>query len=179
MLFARLSCASIPDDLDLKDDSILRNLDQKCVRSLNGCRVTDEILTIVPNVESFRLTLRTIKLWAKSNLSPRSCLYYSVLDAKDTVLHRERNLFERFGISRRRLMGHARCQGLSILSELRCCHASRPFLLDLFRVELAQLQRKFQRPRCYSQTNAHVRGIASIRLSCLGSQSKLSSLDQK
>lgn len=66
MLFARLSNATIPEDLDLKDDSILKNLDQKCVRSLNGCRVTDEILTLVPNVETFRLTLRTIKLWAKS-----------------------------------------------------------------------------------------------------------------
>lgn len=65
MLFARLSYPTIPDDLDLKDDSILKNLDQKCVRSLNGCRVTDEILTLVPNVETFRLTLRTIKLWAK------------------------------------------------------------------------------------------------------------------
>ncbi|CAF0822558.1 unnamed protein product [Brachionus calyciflorus] len=67
MLFARLSFSTIPDDLDLKDDSILKNLDQKCVRSLNGCRVTDEILTLVPNVETFRLTLRTIKLWAKKN----------------------------------------------------------------------------------------------------------------
>jgi poly(A) polymerase len=36
MLFARLSYPTIPDDLDLKDDSILKNLDQKCVRSLNG-----------------------------------------------------------------------------------------------------------------------------------------------
>lgn len=67
MLFARLSFSTIPDDLDLKDDSILKNLDEKCVRSLNGCRVTDEILTLVPNVETFRLTLRTIKLWAKKN----------------------------------------------------------------------------------------------------------------
>ncbi len=67
MLFARLSHSTIPDDLDLKDDTILKNLDQKCVRSLNGCRVTDEILNLVPNVETFRLTLRTIKLWAKKN----------------------------------------------------------------------------------------------------------------
>jgi len=51
---------------DLRDDCLLKNLDQKCVRSLNGCRVTDEILRLVPNIENFRLALRTIKLWAKS-----------------------------------------------------------------------------------------------------------------
>jgi len=66
MLFARLADKEVPDDLELIDDKILKNLDQKCVRSLNGCRVTDEILRLVPNIESFRLALRCIKLWAKS-----------------------------------------------------------------------------------------------------------------
>ncbi|KAJ8959393.1 hypothetical protein NQ318_022081 [Aromia moschata] len=47
------------------DDNLLKKLDQKCVRSLNGCRVTDEILRLVPNIENFRLALRAIKLWAK------------------------------------------------------------------------------------------------------------------
>ncbi|XP_049814791.1 poly(A) polymerase type 3 isoform X1 [Schistocerca nitens] len=67
MLFARLALKEIPDTMDLRDDCLLKNLDQKCVRSLNGCRVTDEILRLVPNIESFRLALRTIKLWAKKH----------------------------------------------------------------------------------------------------------------
>lgn len=33
--------------------------------SFSGCRVTDEILHLVPNKETFRLTLRAVKLWAK------------------------------------------------------------------------------------------------------------------
>lgn len=65
LLFARLALKEIPDSFDLRDDMLLKNLDQKCVRSLNGCRVTDEILRLVPNINNFRLTLRTIKLWAK------------------------------------------------------------------------------------------------------------------
>ena len=67
MLFARLATATIPDALDLKDDRILLNLDPSCVRSLNGCRVTDEILDLVPNHETFKSTLRAIKLWAKKS----------------------------------------------------------------------------------------------------------------
>mgnify|MGYP001040581854 CR=1 FL=1 len=65
MLFARLALATVPDTLDLKDDKILANLDQRCVRSLNGCRVADEVLNLVPNCETFKATLRAIKLWAK------------------------------------------------------------------------------------------------------------------
>ncbi|XP_068796460.1 poly(A) polymerase gamma isoform X5 [Struthio camelus] len=65
LVFARLSVQTISDNLDLRDDSRLRSLDIRCIRSLNGCRVTDEILHLVPNKENFRLTLRAIKLWAK------------------------------------------------------------------------------------------------------------------
>ncbi|GFQ95458.1 poly(A) polymerase alpha [Trichonephila clavata] len=65
MLFARLALKDIPENLDLRDVNLLKNLDHKCVRSLNGCRGTDEIHNLVPNTESFRLALRSIKLWAK------------------------------------------------------------------------------------------------------------------
>lgn len=74
MLFARLALKQIPDDMDLRDDTLLKNLDPKCVRSLNGCRVTDEILRLVPNVDTFRLALRAIKFWAK-----RRGIYSNVL----------------------------------------------------------------------------------------------------
>lgn len=65
LTMARLMLSSIPDDLTLEDDNLLRNLDERCVRSLNGSRVTDEILRLVPKVEVFRDALRCIKLWAK------------------------------------------------------------------------------------------------------------------
>ncbi|CAF1191243.1 unnamed protein product [Adineta steineri] len=67
ILFARLALSTIPSTFDLKDDKILLNLDQRCVRSLNGSRVADEILNLVPNRETFKSTLRAIKLWAKKN----------------------------------------------------------------------------------------------------------------
>ncbi|KAJ7055025.1 poly-A polymerase [Mycena amicta] len=64
-LMARLALSSIPDDLSLRDDTLLRNLDERCIRSLGGSRVTDEILRLVPNVQVFRDSLRCIKLWAQ------------------------------------------------------------------------------------------------------------------
>ncbi|KAJ6667048.1 hypothetical protein lerEdw1_019051 [Lerista edwardsae] len=74
LVFARLALQTISDNLDLRDDSCLTSLDIRCIRSLNGCRVTDEILHLVPNKENFRLTLRAIKLWAK-----RRGIYSNVL----------------------------------------------------------------------------------------------------
>jgi len=65
LLFARLALSMIPEDLDLLDEQNLRNLDDKSVLSINGCRVTDQILKLVPNIPNFRTTLRCIKHWAK------------------------------------------------------------------------------------------------------------------
>ncbi|KAJ1724484.1 polynucleotide adenylyltransferase [Coemansia erecta] len=65
LTFAALNQPTIPEDLELLDNKILRNLDEKTIRSVNGSRVTDEILRLVPNIPTFRLALRCIKLWAK------------------------------------------------------------------------------------------------------------------
>ncbi|EFJ28719.1 hypothetical protein SELMODRAFT_171521 [Selaginella moellendorffii] len=65
LLYARLSSWTIPEDLDISDESIMQNLDEQSVLSLNGCRVTDQILRLVPNIQHFRTTLRCMKYWAK------------------------------------------------------------------------------------------------------------------
>lgn len=66
LAFAKLALNQIPANVDLQDENNLRNLDDKSVLSLNGCRVTDMILNLVPNIENFRSTLRAIKVWAKN-----------------------------------------------------------------------------------------------------------------
>lgn len=65
LLYAKLSLWVIPEDLDISQDSILQNADDQTVRSLNGCRVTDQILCLVPNIQNFRTTLRCMRFWAK------------------------------------------------------------------------------------------------------------------
>ena len=57
MTFARLALKEVTDSQQLSDPNLLKNLDQKCVRSLNGCRVTDEILRQVPNKDTFRYVI--------------------------------------------------------------------------------------------------------------------------
>ena len=67
MTFVRLPLKELVDNQSLNDPSILKHFDITCVRSLNGRRVTDEILNQVPNKDTFRLALRAIKLWAKTH----------------------------------------------------------------------------------------------------------------
>ncbi|ULT89618.1 hypothetical protein L3Y34_008205 [Caenorhabditis briggsae] len=67
ILFARLALKEVPDTQDLFDDQLLRNLDQESVRSLNGCRVAELLLKLVPRQKEFCIALRAIKLWAKNH----------------------------------------------------------------------------------------------------------------
>ena len=68
LIFARLALPSIPLNLDLRDDALLKGLDEQEIRSVNGTRVTDEILALVPHQKTFRTALRAVKLWAQRRL---------------------------------------------------------------------------------------------------------------
>ena len=70
LIFASIQLASVPLQLDLKDNNLLRGLDDSGLRSLNGTRVTDELLDLVPQQKTFRTALRTIKLWANGKTIP-------------------------------------------------------------------------------------------------------------
>lgn len=59
-----MSLPYIPDDLDIDDSSLLFQLDERCIRSVNGTRVANEILRNVPDIPTFQTAVRCIKLWA-------------------------------------------------------------------------------------------------------------------
>lgn len=65
LLCAPLQMSRIPDKFDILDDCVLRNVDDATQRSINGVRVTDAILNLVPDIPNFRTVLRAVKLWAK------------------------------------------------------------------------------------------------------------------
>lgn len=65
MIFVSLAVNVVPNDIDVLDDVYLRGLDEKGIRSLNGCRVAEHIIRLVPNFDSFCISLRAIKHWAR------------------------------------------------------------------------------------------------------------------
>ncbi|KAK9453136.1 Poly(A) polymerase central domain-containing protein [Dipodascopsis uninucleata] len=74
LICARLDIPQVPLSLTLEDKNLLRNLDEKDLRALNGTRVTDEILNLVPQTTVFKHALRAIKLWAQ-----RRAIYSNVM----------------------------------------------------------------------------------------------------
>lgn len=65
LIFSNLQVSSVPPSLELTDNQLLRGLDEIDMRCVNGTRVTDRILLLVPQTKVFRLALRAIKLWAQ------------------------------------------------------------------------------------------------------------------
>jgi poly(A) polymerase len=90
LIFVSLpSQSTVPRDLALSDKTLLRGLDDVGMRSVNGTRVTAELLDSVPQVKAFRHATRAIKLWSTrkspcgryylyTNASPERAIYGAV-----------------------------------------------------------------------------------------------------
>ena len=82
-----------PADEDGKDlqkflaEKHLQHLDPKCLRSLNGYRSTIMLMSLLPNVEVFRFTLRAVKLWAKSQGIYSNILGYLGKPGSKIIMH--------------------------------------------------------------------------------------------
>ena len=115
LIFARLIVHSVPLSLDLKNKDFLRGLDEKEIRCVNGTRVTDEILELVPQQKPFRLALRAIKLWAQRKISPPQCQITCGLIVFICFFLRPGHLLKYRGLPRRCRVGYASCESLPAL----------------------------------------------------------------
>lgn len=78
ILFARLEMPILPleEDFFNNDTGLLKNIDEKSYKSLNGLRTADLIMKGVSNPIQYRLLLKLIKLWAKNQLLYSSIMGY-------------------------------------------------------------------------------------------------------
>lgn len=74
LIFSNLQVSSVARTLELTDNNLLRGLDETDLRCVNGTRVTDRILQLVPQSRIFRIALRAVKLWAQ-----RRAIYGNVI----------------------------------------------------------------------------------------------------
>ncbi|KAJ3063508.1 polynucleotide adenylyltransferase, partial [Podochytrium sp. JEL0797] len=64
LLYVRILRSTVDQSLNLFDDSLLELLDERCIRSLNGLRVAEDVLDLVPDLATFRTVVRYVKIWA-------------------------------------------------------------------------------------------------------------------
>ncbi|KAF6776119.1 hypothetical protein AHF37_04535 [Paragonimus kellicotti] len=67
LLFAQVDQMNIAENFNLCENTemLMRNMDERDVRSINGVRVTEDILNLVHNKNSFKVALKVIRIWAK------------------------------------------------------------------------------------------------------------------
>lgn len=65
LLFARVDAHSVTNDFNFLDDSVLRGCEESDLRSLNGPRTTELIISLVSDMEAYKVLLRFLRGWAK------------------------------------------------------------------------------------------------------------------
>jgi poly(A) polymerase len=74
-IFLDILVASVPPTaimagMESVEDGLIFKVDEKCMKSMNGIRVADKILKLVPDPKTFRQAARMIKYWAQQR-----CIY--------------------------------------------------------------------------------------------------------
>ncbi len=109
------SSSSSPDDddegkIDLLAAECLQGLDDGGVRSLNGVRVAEMVMRLVPSLPAFTTTLRAVKLWAKRRgtaaLSHPPTHPPTSYTHPPTHPYKPRHLLQRPGLPGGRKLGH-------------------------------------------------------------------------
>jgi poly(A) polymerase len=102
ILVACVPPTSIVSDMETPEDSLIFQVDEKCMKSMNGIRVADKILRLVPDPAVFRAATRMIKYWAQvrciynnsvgyfggvswTMAVARTCQFYPNMSAKQIV----------------------------------------------------------------------------------------------
>ena len=70
ILVACVPSTSITVGMESVDDSLIFKVEEKCMKSMNGIRVADKIIRLVPDPKTFRDATRMIKYWAQQR-----CIY--------------------------------------------------------------------------------------------------------
>jgi len=65
ILVACVPATAIVAGMESVDDSLIFKVEEKCMKSMNGIRVADKILKLVPDPKTFREATRMIKYWAQ------------------------------------------------------------------------------------------------------------------
>lgn len=100
LIFASLpKMSSIPKDMATIEKKNLEGLSESATRSVNGTRVTKELLAAVPPGTAFRHALRAIKLWS-NRLSP------TLYSLHPLTRYRSRHIRSCFRLSRRSCLGN-------------------------------------------------------------------------
>lgn len=66
-------------DLDISQEAVLYDIDEATVRSLTGCRVADQILRLVPNIEVDSRNYNLLNIFFPSSFSRMAMLTIYIL----------------------------------------------------------------------------------------------------
>ena len=169
---ARLALSSIPDDLTLQDDNLLRNLDDRCIRSLGGISYVftqcPSVILIIDMLQDLALPTRycASSLMSMSFVMPYDASnsglpvrvsntraqYHSL--TSDAPCRRASNILQCERIPRRSCLGYARCAHMPTIpqcSRWRDCQSIFYYYASMVRIKSSVLASCFISIRAWPQ----------------------------